>query len=94
MGGWALGWLASVLTQLDMEMVRSSTKKNIVLSYRTELEGKYRTVISYCTYIPEKTVPYRNIIPNCTILYALDITEGLNSYMSICRRCQTKKNIK
>ena len=73
-GGWALGWLASVFTQLDTEMVRLSTKKNIVLSYRTELEEKYRTVASNYTYIPEKTAPYHNIVPNYTILHALHIT--------------------
>lgn len=52
-------------------MVRLSSKRNIVLSYRTELEGKYRTVISNRTYIPEKIVPYRNIEPNRTVLQAL-----------------------
>ena len=83
---WALacGWLGaglaslceSVFTELGTEMVRLSTKKNIVLSYRTELEGKYRTVISNRTYILEKTVPYRNIVPNRTVLHALILGTG------------------
>ena len=70
-GSWVLGWLASVFTQLGTEMVWLNTKKNIVLSYPTELEGKYRVVISNRTYIPEKTILYHNIVPNHTVLHAL-----------------------
>ena len=50
-----------------MKRVRKRYGKNNVISYRTVLDKKYRTVISYCTFTLKNTITYRNSVPYRTV---------------------------
>ena len=54
-----------------MKRVRKRYGKNNVISYRTVLDKKYRTVISYRTFTLKNTIPYRNSVPYRTVLPSL-----------------------
>ena len=60
-----------------MKRVRKRYGKNNVISYRTVLDKKYRTVISYRTFTLKNTIPYRNSVPYRTVLPPLLSTGAL-----------------
>ena len=60
-----------VVVRKRYEKGTEKVRKNIVLSYRTVLLEKYRTVISYRTFTVLGFVPYRNFVLYRTVLHAL-----------------------
>lgn len=67
-----------VVVRKRYEKGTEKVRKNIVLSYRTVLLEKYRTVISYRTFTVLGFVPYRNFVLYRTVLHALLIWSALN----------------
>lgn len=66
-----------VVVRKRYEKGTEKVRKNIVLSYRTVLLEKYRTVISYRTFTVLGFVPYRNFVLYRTVLHALVVGEFL-----------------